>query len=74
MAVSRNDKEQIVKAYIEKSITREEMDYLLKNGCAITQTEWVYNNEGEKNKQEQKRRLLRRVFGHSISGIEWCSS
>ena len=33
----------------------------------------IEKDEGEKNKQEQKRRLLRRVFGHSISGIEWCS-
>ncbi|MDO6437128.1 hypothetical protein Q4534_06920 [Cyclobacterium sp. 1_MG-2023] len=71
MAVSRNEKEQIVKAYLEKSITREEMDYLLRNGSAISPKEWVYYNEEEKTKQEQKRELISRVFGYSISGIEW---
>ncbi|AKP50737.1 hypothetical protein [Cyclobacterium amurskyense] len=71
MAVSRNDKEQIVKAYFEKSIAKKEVESLLINGKAIAPKEWVYSNEEERIKQEQKRELISRVFGYSISEIEW---
>ena len=71
MVVSRNDKEQIVKAYFERSISKKEMEYLLINGKAIAPKEWVYSNEEERARQEQKRGLIRRVFGQSITGIEW---
>ena len=71
MAVSRNDKAKIVKAYIEKSISKKEMEYLLINGKAIAPKDWVYSSESERIRQEQKRELISRVFGYSISGIEW---
>tara|TARA_R110002111_G_scaffold74950_4_gene119051 strand:+ start:602 stop:841 length:240 start_codon:yes stop_codon:yes gene_type:complete len=71
MEVSRNDKAKIVKAYIEKTISKKEMEYLLNNGKAIAPKDWVYYNEEERIKQEQKRELKCRVFGHSIGGIEW---
>lgn len=71
MALSRNDKAQILEAYFDKTISKDEMEFLLKHGKAITPIEWVYSNEEEKRKQEQKRELISRVFGHTISGIEW---
>lgn len=74
MALFRNDKARILEAYFEKSISKEEMKFLLKHGKAISPIEWVYSNEEEKKKQEQKRELISRVFGHSFPKIEWVDS
>lgn len=71
MQISRNDKAKILEAYLEKSISKKEMEYLLKHGKAINPSEWVYSNKEERNQQEQKRGLISRVFGHSIPTIEW---
>ncbi|WP_162419018.1 hypothetical protein [Cyclobacterium roseum] len=45
------------------------MEFLLANGKYIAPAEWVYSNEDEKRKQEQKRELISRVFGHSFLGL-----
>lgn len=71
MTVSRKDKAKILKAYLEKSITKKEMGFLLKHGIAIAPGEWVYANEEKKKQQEQKRRLISRIYGHSFPEIEW---
>ncbi|WP_041934707.1 hypothetical protein [Cyclobacterium marinum] len=71
MTVSRKDKAKILKAYLEKSISKKEMGFLLKHGIAITPSEWIYFNEEQRKQQEQKRRLISRVYGHSFPGIEW---
>lgn len=71
MALSRNDKAQILEAYFNKTISKDEMEFLLEHGKAIAPNEWVYSNEEERKQQEQKRELISRVFGHSFPGIEW---
>lgn len=71
MEVYKNDKAEILKAYIEKLITKDQMEFLLKHGKAIAPIEWVYSNEEEKKIQEQKRELISRVFGISYPKIEW---
>lgn len=71
MALSRNDKAQILGAYFDRTISKDEMELLLRHGKAISPKEWVYLNEEEKRKQEQKRELISRVFGHSFPKIEW---
>lgn len=74
MALSRNDKARILEAYFDRTISKDEMEFLLRHGKAITPTEWVYSNEEEKRKQEQKREFISRVFGHSFPKIEWVDS
>jgi len=71
MKVSRIDKAKILAAYLDKSISKEEMEYLLKHGMAIAPVEWVYANEEQQKQQEHKRELISRVFGHSFPKIEW---
>lgn len=72
--MNRSDKIRILEAYFEKTISKKEMDFLLKHGKAIAPIEWVYKNENEKKKQEQKRELISKVFGHSFPKIEWIVS
>ena len=74
MALSRNDKARILEAYFGKAISKDEMEFLLKHGKAISPKEWVYSNEEGKRKQKQKRELISRVFGHSFPKIEWVDS
>lgn len=66
MAISRNNKARILEAYFGRAISKDEMEFLLRHDKAITPKDWVYSNEDEKKKQEQKRELISRVFGHSF--------
>lgn len=71
MEVCKNDKAEILKAYFEKLISKDQMEFLLTHGKAIAPIEWVYSNEEGKKTQEQKRELISRVFGISYPKIEW---
>jgi hypothetical protein len=71
MKASRNDKAKILAAYLRKSISIEEMGFLLKHGMAIAPVEWVYPNEEQRKQQEKKRELISRIFGYSFPKIEW---
>ena len=72
MEVSKNEKSQILKAYFDKSITKQEMENFLNEGIAIHPTEWVYSNEVERRSQARKREMIQKVFGYSlIPEIEW---
>jgi len=72
MEVSKNEKSQILKAYFDKSITKQEMENFLNEGIAIHPTEWVYSNEVERRSQARKREMIQKVFGFGlIREIEW---
>lgn len=71
MAVSKEQKAQILKAYFDKSISKKEMETLLENSFAIHPMEWAYSNENERKEKEQKRDLISKVFGISFPRIEW---
>ncbi|EKB47782.1 hypothetical protein [Cecembia lonarensis] len=69
--MNKSDKTKILEAYLNKTIDKKEMKCLLKHGKAIAPIEWVYTNEDERKRQEEKRELISRVFGHSFPKIEW---
>ncbi len=71
MTVSKNEKAQILEAYFEKSISKSEMEILIQEGISIPPIDWVYSNEDDKLKKEQKRELIGKVFGFSFPKIEW---
>jgi hypothetical protein len=72
MTTSKAHKALILKAYFDKSITKQEMETLLMAGIAIHPTEWVYSNEVERRSQARKREMIEKVFGFGfIPEIEW---
>ncbi|MFN3801342.1 hypothetical protein [Belliella pelovolcani] len=72
--MNKSDKIRILEAYFEKTISKEEMEFLLKHGKVIAPIEWVYTNEDEKKQRENERELISRVFGQSFPKIEWVVS
>ncbi|PZX52464.1 hypothetical protein LV84_03470 [Algoriphagus ratkowskyi] len=71
MIVSKNEKARILEAYFEKSISKGEMEKLLQEGITIPPIDWVYSNEDDKLKKEQRRQLIEKVFKVSFPKIEW---
>lgn len=70
----KKDKIRILEAYFEKTISKEEIKFLLMHGKSITPFEWIYKNEDERKIQEQKRELISKVFGQSFPKIIWVKS
>ncbi len=66
--VTKNQKIKIVKAYLDKSIDKEEMKFLFDHGITMPPIQW--QDEDAKN-YEKKRELLNRAFGHSFPKIVW---
>lgn len=71
MKVSSEAKTMILKAYFYRLINKQEMKILLTEGIAILPTDWVYANEEEKFRKEQRRQLISNVFGTSFLKLEW---
>jgi hypothetical protein len=71
MTVSKNEKARILEAYFDKSITKDEMELLLKKGIHIPPIDWIYSNQIEKFESEKRRDLISKVFGYSFPKIEW---
>jgi hypothetical protein len=71
MTVSKNEKARILEAYFEKSISKDEMEFLMKEGIHIPPIDWVYSNEEEQNQFDRKKELLERVFGVKSREIDW---
>ncbi|GHB45643.1 hypothetical protein [Mongoliitalea lutea] len=66
------DKRKILEAYLDKTIDKEEMKFLLDNGLHIPIIEWIPAENKAKEEASQKRReLLSRVFGMTFPKIEW---
>lgn len=71
MKVSKTDKAQILEAYLNKSISKEETALLLKDGINFPPIPWICTDP-EKGQIEAKRReLVCRVFGITELKIEW---
>jgi hypothetical protein len=71
MTVSKNEKSRILKAYFDKSITKEEMETLLIHGIVMSPVSWILPTEAEQLKDKQRRQLIERVFGILYTKIEW---
>jgi hypothetical protein len=69
--VSKNDKVRILEAYFEKSISKDEMELLLKYGIVFSPIPWIFNDPERENQEAERRKLICRVFGLSDSKVEW---
>lgn len=66
--VTKNQKIKIVKAYLDKSIDKEEMKFLFDHGITMPPIQW--QDEDDK-KYEKKRELIEKVFGVTMQKVEW---
>jgi hypothetical protein len=71
MEVSKNEKSQILKAYFDKSITKQEMETLLLHGIVMSPISWIFATEAEQLKDKQRRQLICRIFGLTDTEIKW---
>jgi hypothetical protein len=74
MKVSKEQKARILEAYFSKSITKDEMELLLRNGIIHPPIQWLDEDEKETEEETKRRELISRVFGYSIRvipQIEW---
>jgi hypothetical protein len=71
MTTSKPQKALILKAYFDKSITKQEMETLLIHGIVMSPISWILPTEGEQLKDKQRRQLIERVFGILYTKIEW---
>jgi hypothetical protein len=71
MTVCRNDKALILKAYLEKSISKDQMELLLSEGINLPPIPWNFDSEEVQRKDSEKRDLISRIFGITHQKIEW---
>jgi hypothetical protein len=71
MTVSKNEKSRILKAYFDKSITKQEMETLLIHGIVMSPVSWIFATEAEQLKDKQRRQLICRIFGLTDIQTNW---
>ena len=71
MTICKNNKALILKAYFEKSISKDQMEILLKEGINISPIPWIFEDEEAQRKDSEKRELIIGIFGISHLKIEW---
>ena len=71
MTILRNDKAKILRAYLEKLITKDQMEVLLNEGSIVPPIPWIFSSEEEQQKDIEKRELIGKILGVSYSKIDW---
>ena len=73
MAISKEQKARILEAYFDKSITKDEMDFLLKSGLSVPFIMWS-KNPSQLSEYHRKRDLIEKVTGQTFPKITWIST
>lgn len=71
MTILRNDKAKILRSYLEKSISKDQMEMLLNEGSIMPPIPWIFESEEAQQKDSEKRGLLSRVLGITFQNVEW---
>lgn len=71
MTILRNDKAKILRAYLEKSITKDQMEMLLNEGSILPPIAWILESDEAQQIDSEKRELLSRVLGIAFQKMEW---
>ena len=69
MKLSKDQKAQILKAYFDKSISKDDMKFLFEVGLIIPPIQWVFQNQEEERKFDRKRELVGKVLGRTFPKI-----
>jgi len=72
MILSKDQKALILKAYFDKSINKNEMEFLLSKGIIFPPLSWIDDNIEESEEEEKKRELSCRIYNiRFLPKIEW---
>ena len=71
MTVSKIEKSRILEAYLNKSITKLEMETLLIHGIVMSPISWILPTEAEQLKDKQRRQLICNIFELTDTEIRW---
>ena len=52
--MNKDQKIQLLKAFFEKSISKDDMKFLLEVGLSIPPIQWIFENEEEEQKFDRK--------------------
>ena len=69
MKLSKDQKAQILKAYFEKLISKDDLKFLFEVGLIIPPIQWVFKNQEEEKKFDRKRKLVGKVLGRTLPKI-----
>jgi hypothetical protein len=72
--MNKSDKTKILEAYFDKTINKEEMEFLLQVGTHVPPIEWINPNKKKKLNNDRKRELISKVFGRTFPKIVWIKS
>ena len=67
--MNKDQKIQLLKAFFEKSISKDDMKFLLEVGLSIPPIQWIFDNEEEEQKFDRKRELVGKVLGRPLPKI-----
>ncbi|WP_445691405.1 MULTISPECIES: hypothetical protein [Bacteroidota] len=67
--MNKDQKIQLLKAFFEKSISKDDMKFLLEVGLSIPPIQWIFENEEEEQKFDRKRELVGKVLGRPLPKI-----
>ena len=69
MKLSKDQKAKILKAFFEKSISKDDMKFLFDVGLVIPPIQWTFKNQEEEKKFDRKRELAGKVLGRALPKI-----
>jgi hypothetical protein len=69
MKLSKDQKAQILKAYFEKSISKDDMKFLFEVGLIIPPIQRAFKNQEKEKKYDRKRELVGEVLGRVLPKI-----
>jgi len=67
--MTKDQKIQLLKAFFEKSISKDDMKFLFEVGLSIPPIQWIFKNEEEEKKFDRKRELVGKVLGRPLPKI-----
>lgn len=70
--MSKEQKARLIEAYLNKVISKDDFNFLLRKGIIFPPLPWVFEDEEESQEEEKRRELSCKVFGMPfLPKIEW---
>lgn len=69
--MTRFEKTQILEAYSQKAISKEDLKFLCEVGTVIPPIPWIKSNLEEQKEDDRKKELIEKVFGITMQKVEW---
>lgn len=70
--MTKEQKARLIDAYLNKVISRDDFNFLLKKGIVFPPIPWVYDDEEQSKEEERRKELSCKIFGMRIlPKIEW---